>query len=43
MNQDKSHVKYGILCPSTNLFYEIPDEATYKALLDELNKKTSKI
>ncbi len=25
MDKDKSNVKYGILCPSTNLFYEIPD------------------
>jgi hypothetical protein len=40
MSENKGKVKYGILCPSTNLFYEVPDEATYLALLQELQQKT---
>jgi hypothetical protein len=40
MSENRGKVKYGILCPSTNLFYEIPDEATYLALLQELQQKT---
>lgn len=39
MNRGKGKVKYGILCPSTNLFYEIPDEETYRALIEELKEK----
>lgn len=39
MSENKGKVKYGILCPSTNLFYEVPDEATYLALLQELQQK----
>jgi hypothetical protein len=39
MNRGKGKVKYGILCPSTNLFYEIPNEETYRALIEELKEK----
>ena len=39
MSGEKRKVKYGILCPSSNLFYEIPDEGTYLALVQELKSK----
>lgn len=42
MDIKKQTTKYGILCPSTNIFYEIQDESTYQALLQELLGKTTR-
>ena len=42
MDKKEHTVKYGILCPSTNIFYEIQDESTYQALLQELLGKTTR-
>lgn len=36
MSHHEEKIKYGILCPSTNIFYEITDELTYRALLEQL-------
>ena len=36
MNKKDSGIKYGIICPSTKKFYQIPNKNVYKSLVQAL-------